>query len=69
MISTSVAVNNLNASLQQFAQAAAKITDPSTSADASDIMQLKQAKTASEVGVAVIAKINDAQQRLVDIIA
>lgn len=64
----SVAINNLNASLQQFAEAAAKISDPNRAADLSDIVQLKQAQANAEIGAAVLAKINESQ-RLVDIIA
>ncbi len=65
---TSAAINNISRSLGQLAAASEKISNPDTLADASDIVAYKQAASETEIGVAVLKKINQSQ-RLIDVIA
>ena len=68
MISTSSVIGSLSQNLQSFSKLADKISDPTTSADAGDIVALKQAGVQSEVSAAALKSVLDTQ-RSVDIIA
>ena len=67
-MNTSSAINNLNTSLQRFYSAASKVSDPNQSADANDIIEMKQAVADAEVGARILKKINETK-RLVDLLA
>ena len=59
----------LNQNLGNFSALASKISNPGSQADASDIVAFREAASAAEVNVAVLKKVLDVEQQVVDVIA
>ena len=63
------AASGVNAALQNLNALGSKIANPDVTADAGDIVAFKEAAAISEINIAVLKKLVDTSERLVDVIA
>ena len=65
----SFAYQGIHFHLQQFANAADRISDPDSDAGIREIMEMKQAEQGVKINAAVIRKVNDMSGTLVNLLA